>query len=130
MKLNNDLIRDILLTVEEFTSYDKPLSLYKPYEVEENNQPFIKNYSKEELFYHLKQCELSGLIEIMLETGEYTTISYLTPEGHLFLENIRSDTVWNKTKTIAQKLGLKSLDAIIQISSNVITQIIKQELGY
>ena len=130
MKLNNDLIRDILLTIEEFTGYENPITFFKPYEVEENNQPLIKDYSKEELFYHLKQCEMSGLIEIMLETGEYTTVSYLTPSGHEFLENIRSYTVWSKTKTISKKLGLKSLDAVMQISSSVITEIIKQELGY
>lgn len=130
MKLNNDLIRDILLTIEEYTAYDKPISFYKPYEVEENNQPLIKDYSKEEFFYHLDQCEQSGLINVMLETGEYTTVANLTPNGHEFLENIRSNTVWSKTKSISKKLGLKSLDAIIQISTAVITEIIKQELGY
>lgn len=130
MKLNNDLIRDILLTIEEYTGYENPIIFYKPYEVEENDQPLIKNYSKEEFFYHLKQCEMSGLIQIMLETGEYTTISCLTPSGHEFLENIRSNTVWSKTKTISKKLGLKSLDAVMQISTSVITEIIKQELGY
>lgn len=130
MKLNNDLIRDILLTIEEYTGYEKPVSFYKPYEAEENTHPLIKDYSKEEFFYHLKQCEMSGLIKIMLETGEYTTVSYLTPLGHEFLENIRSNTVWNKTKSISKKLGLKSLDAVIKISTSVITEIIKQELGY
>lgn len=130
MKLNNDLIRDILLTIEEYTGYEKPITFHKPYEVEENNQPLIKDYSKEEFFYHLKQCEISGMIEVMLETGEYTTVSYLTPLGHEFLENIRSNTVWSKTKTISKKLGLKSLDAVKQISTSVITEIIKQELGY
>ena len=66
----------------------------------------------------------------MLETGKYTTISNLTPSGHEFLENIISNTDWSKSRTISKKLGLKSLDAIMQISTSVINEIIKQELGY
>ena len=62
MKLNNDLIRDILLTIEKYTGYEKPISFYKPYEIEENDQPLIKNYSKEECFYHLDLCQQSSLI--------------------------------------------------------------------
>lgn len=53
----------------------------------------------------------------------------LTPTGHKFIENIRQDTIWNNTKSIAAKVGSKSLDAIMQIASNVITELIKSQFG-
>lgn len=128
MKLNNDLIRDILLVVEDTTGYQKQLIIYRPYEGD-NDLPFIKDYDTEELLYHIYQCSSSGLIELGTQTAEYLFIKDLSPKGHSYLENIRNDTTWNKTKSIASKIGSKSLDSMIEISSKVITQLIIHELG-
>ena len=56
-------------------------------------------------------------------------ISYLSPYGHQFISDIRSDNVWNHVKSLSQKVGSNSLSALIQISSGVITQLIKSQLG-
>ena len=63
------------------------------------------------------------------DAGEIIMISDLTPAGHKFLANSRQDTIWNNTKEIATKVGSKSLDALIQISSSVITELIKAHFG-
>lgn len=128
MKLNNDLIRDILLTVEDTTGYQKQLIIYRPYEGD-NDFPFIKDYDTEELLYHIYQCSESGLIKLGTQTAEYIYITDLSPKGHSYIENIRNDNVWSKTKSVASKIGSKSLDSMIEISSKVITQLIIHELG-
>ena len=128
MKLNPDCIRDILLTVEEFTDFTRHLH----YRMNENTYPKLSNYSHEEIIYHVRQCSLSNLITKVsyYDAGESIAIQDLSPLGHNFLADIRSDNIWEHTKTIAAKVGSVSLDALIQISTGVLTQIINKQLGY
>ena len=55
-------------------------------------------------------------------------IKRLSVSGHEFLENIRNNNTWNKTKEISQKLGTSSLNFISQIASNVISDLITRNL--
>jgi len=57
MKLNPECIRDILLTVEETTSFGTFMKYTADAEY-----PRFSAYSQNEIFYHIKQCELSGLL--------------------------------------------------------------------
>ena len=125
MKLNPDCVRDILLLVEESCDYENYLDC--PSEVPESLKD---KYSTNELFYHIKQCELSGLIRNVtwFADGESCSIRDLDPLGHQFLADIRSDTNWNKTKDIAQKVGSTSLDVISKIASEVIASLLKSQI--
>lgn len=127
MKLNQDLIRDILLTTEEQTTYSKMLIIN--WEKEENqNLNLLIPYTSDEIFYHLQQASKSNLIEATFNE-DFITVLGLTPKGHSYLESIRNDNNWSKIKSIANILGTKSLDAMIQISSNVITELIKSHFN-
>lgn len=124
MKLNPDCIRDILFTVEENTSF------YNDMEYTEDNPqiyPKLMSYSIDEILYHIKQCEKSYLIDKVLWYSEGCTITDLTPNGHQFLSNIRSDSAWNKTKEISKNIGSSSLDALKQIATSVISELIKAQ---
>lgn len=127
MKLNPDCIRDILLTIEESTT------LHNDWSFGENsvNEPLLSAYSIEELVYHISQCDKSGLIDgCQFFLGSYSgVVSDLSPHGHQFLSDIRSDTVWNNIKAVSLKVGSNSLNAIMQIATGVITEIIKAQLG-
>ena len=125
MKLNPDCIRDILLEVENTCDYENELNF------DEDNVPTsLKQYKYGELIYHVKQCQMNNFFEdCKISIYQEIYISYLSPAGHTFLENVRSDNLWNKTKNIGKKIGSTSLDALIKISSNVITEIIKAEIG-
>lgn len=126
MKLNPDCIRDILLCVETHTDLDNMLS------ISPNEMPSeLSHYSVDEVMYHLKQTELSGFIAVhsWYCDGE-CEIHYLLPEGHQFLANIRSETVWSNVKEVSKKVGSNSLQAIVQIATGVITQIIQSQLGF
>lgn len=127
MKLNPDCVRDILLEVEAATDFFRSLT----YNVEEEKPKRWKRYEHTEIIYHIRQCDHSGLImgALYCEGGDYIEIGDLTPAGHQFLANVRQDTIWNKTKEIAGKVGSKSLDTLIQISSSVITELIKGQCG-
>lgn len=126
MKLNPDCIRDILLSVEDACDYSRTMQYQKNTDIQR-----LQKYSHDEIIYHIKQCNLSGLILGVhaYDGGITISISDLSPTGHAFLANVRKDTIWNSTKSIAAKIGSKSLDALMQISSNVITELIKAQLG-
>lgn len=122
MKLNPDCIRDILLTVEENVGFGDMLCIGP----DESSGDALSKYSMEELYYHIEQCRLSGLIKnAQMYLGGGASIGMLTPDGHEFLANVQTDTNWSKTKEIASKVGSTSLSAIAQIASEVITNLIK-----
>ena len=127
MKLNPDCIRDILLIVEENSDF------LHATEYKYGSQEFqrLNAYSKEEVAYHIMQCEKSELIYgvAFYGCGDSADIRDLTPKGHEFLANIRENRIWNGVKSISEKIGSASLDAITQIASNVVTELIKAQFG-
>lgn len=119
MKLNPDCIRDILFDVEATTTFSDV------YNYDANDPtPTLAQYSGEEVLYHVRQAHLSGLLtnaETFYDGS--CTVFDLSPEGHNFLNDIRLDTNWNKTKNIAIKTGSFSLNALTTIATGVITNL-------
>lgn len=125
MKLNPDCIRDILLTIEEKSNTKKALKFTSSCNVDR-----LAPYTIEEICYHFRQCDLKGFLYNASprgnERGYY--VEDLTPKGHEFLENIREDTNWKKTKEIASKVGSFSLDMLKDIAASVISNLINQSV--
>lgn len=126
MRLNPDCIRDLLIAIEDKSTFTSCFT----YSVAANIST-LNEYSHEEVLYHANQANMSGFIIGFqpYDAGNYFTVSDLTPKGHEFLANIRSDTNWNKVKEISRKVGSSSLNALSQIASNVITNIISFQCG-
>lgn len=127
MKLNPNCIRDILIAVEENTGYH----IYLDYPTERDKCPSLSNYEDDEIRYHIYQCYKSGLIEFAgkEDLDGNIPINDLTPAGHSFLANIRSDNVWSDVKKVSSKIGSTSLSALIQIANGVVSALIKSQLG-
>jgi len=114
MRLNPDCIRDILLTVEETVSFGKYMKYPSAAEY-----PRLAAYSQEEIFYHISQCKLSGLLtKVIWVGGPSCSIEDLSPLGHEFLANIRNETNWNRVKEIAKSIGSFSLDLYSKLQRN------------
>lgn len=127
MRLNTECVRDLLLTIEETTTVTDSMDYY----IDQNDFPRLTKYSHEEILYHIRQCKLAELITNanFYDGGDLVIIPDLSPKGHEFLENIRSDNLWNSTKQVASKVGSFSLKSLISIASGILTQTIKQQLG-
>ena len=125
MKLNPDCIRDILLEVEK-----QPFEKILHFEDLQNQLP---KYTYEDLTYTCLKLKEGGLIKIAIISADNHThvefIQDLTFDGHEFLNNIRADNVWNHVKTVGSKIGASSVSALCQIAAQVISAIIKQEIG-
>lgn len=126
MKLNPDCVRAILLKVEELPDIQHHWDFTL-----QNIPEIFPSYSTNEIMYHLRQCDLNGffLNPSHSMNYDYYSVFDLTPKGHEFLNNIRENNIWNGIKSIAGKVGATSLNALVQISSNVITQLIKAQFS-
>lgn len=125
MKLNPDCIRDILIVVEENSSFSNFL-----FSETFSNSEISKKYDWETILYHIRQANESGLLlDTRFFTGGSFAITDLSPKGHQFLADIREEQNWNKTKKIANKVGSTSLAALTSIASSVISAAINRHLG-
>jgi hypothetical protein len=104
MKRDMELIKKILLAVEEKNTFYEPFS---------SSEFGIQGYEDAELVYHLKLAHEAGLIEIMgnkpVQTMGATPqyfVKSLTWEGHEFLEASKNPTVWNKVIKTMQDKGV------------------------
>ena len=123
MKLNLDCIRDILFVVENNATYSNDVS------EETIFKELDSKYPREEILYHVRQCEHSGLFLKVVHYFGGFSIQDLSPYGHQFINDIRQDNNWNRTKDIAKNVGSFSLDVLKDISSQVISTLISNQLG-
>lgn len=124
MKLNPDCMRHILLEIED-TPFQQQISLNHLHSA-------LSKYSQDEIDYALIKLHEAGFINARIDTylsGAYNiTIYDISYNGHQFLDNIRSNKVWNTTKKVASDIGSTSVQAITQIATGVISEIIRQAI--
>lgn len=107
MKRNLDLIRHILLVTE---SLDKPKITADDFVTE--------IYSYDEVCYHLSllaDANYVNVIEVPILNSRYSDyiVKRLTNSGHDFLDSIKNDTVFNKTKeTLFSTVGTVALEVV------------------
>lgn len=127
MRLNPDCIRDLLFSIEEKSTSCSIISSDNL-----SNTDRLKNYSEEEIIYHLQQLNWSGYIiapsNCRCIDGSFL-LQDLSPAGHEFISNIRKDTNWNKVKKISKDVGSETLSSIKTIAENVISSAITASMG-
>lgn len=124
MERNWDTIREILIKFEELDPDKGSLQL--------GDFPADSAY---EYSYHVELLLEAGLIhgEMSKTLGRHAQSFWadrLTWEGHEFLDAIRSDTVWAKTKSSFVKGGLSmTFDLIKGVATDVATAYLKSTIG-
>lgn len=124
MKRDWDTIRDVLTKLEELPGPADVLDLSK-----------FPTDRAAEISYHVELLIDAGLVEgemsRNLDSGPADFYAErLTWDGHEFLDSVRSDTVWNKTKKsfIANGISM-TFDTIKSVASEVTASIIKSSIG-
>ncbi|EIE1198943.1 TPA: DUF2513 domain-containing protein [Vibrio parahaemolyticus] len=114
MERSWDTVREILLKIEQ---------------LEPNAQLTLNDFDKErghEIAYHIKLLESAGLIEVALsKTISQAPTDFfaksMTWSGHEFLDSIRVESTWEKTKSlISQKGGVMTFDVIKSVAASMI----------
>jgi hypothetical protein len=115
MKRDMDLIRDLLLYIEEDPIFDgaRWMTPGTPSEIG------VPGRSLEEVAYHL-----TLMIEASLVRGQWGSpmpmVSRLTWEGHEFLDNIRDKGIWSATK--------KKIGGLQSVAMSVLVEVAKAEV--
>lgn len=108
MKRDWDLVRDLLLAIEEQTGGEVMRQISMP-----------DRYTSEQVVSHLRLVNEAGFINGNIKfVGDHLLLAIhgLSWEGHDFLDSIRNDGVWEKTQEKAASVGgsvaLETLKAI------------------
>jgi hypothetical protein len=127
MKMQRDmeLIRKILFTIEE-KYVDTWLG---------GNEISIDGYDMKTVAYHCAILHDAGLIyDYKGQYGDdellFFGVGRLTWAGHEFLDKIKNDTVWNKTKGVIKEKGIPFvLDAVKEIATAITTSMIQSAIS-
>ena len=114
MKRDLDLIRQILLTVEE--DHDGKQAITSLY---------ISGYSRTTVQYHIRLLAEGDYLDVnQIDTFAGTTyhIQGMTFKGHDYLDTIRDNTVWTQTKERLAQVGNTASLALVKATA---TEILK-----
>ena len=118
---NMDLIREVLLKIEENSEMDGTRSFM----LEQPEQLGITGYPVEEVAYHVKLLIKEKLLDGDARGYSIGIVRSLTWDGHEFLDNIRDPGIWGNVK--------KRLDGLPSVAVSLMAQIataeVKKRLG-
>lgn len=122
MKRDMDLIRSILLKVEEAPSKPKSQQFLDPNDEAESQR----------VLQHLKLLEESGLIKghpIDIQGHHLLYDIELTWEGHDFVDAVRDPKIWQKTKKSAEEAGGWTLDLLKDLALGFLRKQVEARTG-
>lgn len=124
MKLNHECVRSVLLAVEENSTLYNMLTTahFSEYDI-------TKTFEADEIIYtviKLKDAEFLTANISYFDNAPTIWVTGLTYKGHEFLDNIRDNKVWEKTK---EKIGSSATSVSISIIGQVAGSVIKGMMG-
>ncbi|MCW5963853.1 MAG: DUF2513 domain-containing protein [Bryobacterales bacterium] len=118
MKIDFDLNRAILAKLEEQHLEDEG----------KGSAIAVDGYDAATVTYHVRYLYQGGLIEARDQStkdGRCWRALRLTYQGHEFLQNMRSDTVWSKAKEVVlSATGTLSIEALKIASGKILRDLI------
>ncbi|MGK9347641.1 DUF2513 domain-containing protein, partial [Melissococcus plutonius] len=119
MKLNHNCIRDIMLFIEEYSSFRRCFCLNDFLSIDQ-----LSDYNEDTIKYTLAKLGETNFLNADSQWANHDLIRFntnmLTWEGHKFLDTIRDDKVWADTTSIVSKFSSVSISMVENIASNVI----------
>lgn len=121
MKIDHDLVRELLLAVEKYLPEDK------------DNLILPTNRTEWELRYHVELLQEADLIEATIFRSvagppyEFY-IHRLTWHGHDYVDNIRSVSVWSALKDrVEEKIGGVSVGTMVSLASEMVMEMLRNQ---
>lgn len=131
MIINNECIRDILLYLEENLKisiiYDK--ISYSGTTAKTITEKL--NYTVEEIVYSLfllNQCHyiIGDSLDANNTSLSLMRVRSITYEGQMFLQSIKPQPIWDKTKKVISNVGVYTLSFIEKVAHDVAVESSKQ----
>ena len=125
MKRDLDLIREIMLTLEDKMEYGKNFKSDKLFEIMQN-----ETLSIAKLTYHIGLLIDANFIKANAkkyqsnDDGDFI-VTVITSEGQDFLDTIRQKNTWDIVKAKAAEIGGSSISLIVEIGKDYL----KKQIG-
>lgn len=117
MKLNYDLMRELLLLIEDRAQIGTVLN------AEDISAACQTSNDNAAILYHLKFLADAGYID--LESNMLYLISDITPAGRNYLDGIRAQTIWQQVKKDLHDKSIPiTIDAIKFVAAKFIEKMI------
>lgn len=117
MNRDMDLLRSILFEVEKAKTIDDWIPIK------------LTGISEKEINYHIMLAMDGGLLigkNLSTKSGVEYGAKSLTYKGHDFLDKIRNDGIWNKTKSFMSK---NAIPMTIEFITTIATGFVKNKIG-
>lgn len=130
MQINTDCVRDILLYLEANLKISKG-HVFESISLKKLQEAFTDKYSAEDVFYSVYNLRQIRFIEGSISDASnrkmfFCDIENITYTGHQFLNSIRPQPIWDKTKGIVSKIGIHSLGFIEGVAHDMAIESAKQ----
>lgn len=122
MKLDKDLVREILLAIEE-----------SEHDPDDSIEVTVEGRDPRQVSYHLMLLHEAGFVlaEDLISTDDELAwgARRLTYAGHEFLDTVRDGEVWRRTKEGAGKVGGGGLKLLLDLGKAYGKQVVQERLG-
>lgn len=129
MKLNHDCIRDVMIYIENNCIYEddsrgnRSIHSRVFYEIT-HDKKLSSRYTEDEIRYVVAQLYFEDMVIATMtpETLNFRQfdVDSLSFKGHEFLDNIKDDTIWKKTKKfVGERLNSASLAIIGNVAGKL-----------
>jgi len=125
MKRDMDLIRTILLQIENFPYYFSDETGYRFINIK------IEGITEAQINYHLALLDDAGLIKRTPKLRDGAPIYSVPPNqiiglswaGHEFLDLMKQDTSWNKAKEAMKATGVLAFEVLLKVLIETATKV-------
>ncbi len=130
MKRNMDLIRELLLRLESMETTRGAMYHFALPDDEADPDLGLVDFTAQEIEYHARLLIQAGLIDPG-NGGAFSGFTFrsLTWEGHDFLDAIRDDFIWAKTKSGAREVGGLTFELLKALARGFIKKQIQDKTG-
>ncbi|MGG7056550.1 DUF2513 domain-containing protein [Nitrosomonas sp. ANs5] len=129
MKRDLDLMRDLLIQVEETTSEDREIGRnpWRIFDAPGRSNEVVRYHVRllmERELFHPESIKLDGQDQAGRPVAKFLPDA-LNDHGHNFLASIRDDEVWTKTKAkLKRTSGNAALEVVVEVAKSVARGII------
>ncbi|MGU9981648.1 DUF2513 domain-containing protein [Phreatobacter sp. HK31-P] len=130
MKRDLDFIRDILLQIEAGRRQFSTISSVRAANLGLPPDETLSEEDALKLREHLHLLEQNGLIEVEFRSlGGQVNVRGLTWQGHDFVDSVKDDEIWNKTKKGVQSAGGFTFELIKDLAKGYVKKMIEEKTG-
>lgn len=135
MQMNLECIKDVLLYCVNNIKIKKVGNDWKIDKVNLEtlyNADELKKYDQIDIMYSvikLKECHYISIFSCFPENGailKRCSIDDVTIDGHKFIDSVKEPTIWNKTKSIINKVGNHTLEFVEGVAHDVAVESAKE----